>query len=76
MLLTTLQQIHHAINEDRLLRKCAMALLPTIDSYKRSIEEMETTLSKLCQHKIIERQKLQSHQIVAFRTREKSNESR
>jgi hypothetical protein len=43
MLLTILQQIHHAIKEDRLPPRCGMAFPPTIDSYKRLIEEVETT---------------------------------
>jgi hypothetical protein len=71
----TLQQIHHAIEENRLPTEYAMALLPTIDSWKRSIEELETTLSITRPTQGYGKTKLSSHRLVVFGTRGKSKKS-
>jgi hypothetical protein len=46
VLLTTLQQVHNAIKDARMPPKCATALHPTIESYKKLIGGIDATMSK------------------------------
>jgi septal ring factor EnvC (AmiA/AmiB activator) len=61
VLLTTLQQIHNAIKDARMPPKSATALPSTIESCKKSIEEIDATLSKFCHHKVTKKPKLSSN---------------